>query len=64
MEAAPEVVDDGFAMHWEEAVLAMLARDHDAARAALAYCRELRPDDQAVLANLQRLDALKAREVG
>jgi CheY-like chemotaxis protein len=64
MEAAPEVVDDGFAMHWEEAVLAMLARDHDAARAALEHCRQLRPDDQAVLANLQRLDALKAREVG
>jgi len=41
-----------------------LRRANDAARAALAYCRELRPDDQAVLANLQRLDALKAREVG
>jgi len=53
---------DGFALAWEEAVRAMLLRDHLAARDALERCRALRPDDPAVEANLARLDALGAQE--
>ena len=47
---------------WEDAVRAMLLRDHLVAREALQRCNAIRPGDPAVEANLSRLEALGAQE--
>jgi hypothetical protein len=60
--APPAPIEDGFASAWEDAVRAMLLRDHLVAREALQRCKAIRPGDPAVEANLSRLEALGAQE--
>lgn len=56
--APPPPPPEPFALAWDRALAAMLARDYPAAVAAFVEARRLRPDDASVAANLERLAAL------
>ncbi|MBL0211717.1 MAG: response regulator [Holophagaceae bacterium] len=57
--AAP--AEDEFSTLWDDGVRALLAKDYDGAWNKFTACRELRPDDKSVNANLKLLEQIRAR---
>lgn len=60
-DTSDDEVDALFVSYWDEAVVAMVAHDYDAALNALLRCAALHPHDQAVQANLARIASLQSR---